>query len=1173
MSSPDRQPQASTPPPGSRPRRVAALLLGLAAAAALILALRDLPRRWVEGLLADRLAAEVELGSFSIRGPRSFELGRIRVRQPALWPEIRTLRVEGLSVETGIRSALQGRYEELTFDGLEVVLAPIAGDAGRPPEPAPAVEADLVEVRRATLILDDGGHRLACDLQAVLERLGGAVAGRSRIRCPRLASAPLLAFLASRAAGDGAAPGQPAAVDLGKADLALEGFAADLLIGRRAGALEARASADRCLVGADGRLTDLGPLTARLFDEPGGPRLAIETIRPPIADAIRLEARLDATSWQWRRATATVRGLRLGAARALLPDRYPQWTAEGVADLELEAEPEAGASASAALTLRRLAHSGVEQPVRGAGLRLEATLRPAGIEPRATVWARATVPGGADRGAGRPLPAGLLPLAAEIAGEWRATPDRFDVSRLTVDAGRFGRATAAGRIREPFTAPELLADWTWTGSRLADLLAAASAWTGEALPGPTPDGTVAGRGRLAGAAEALQANGVLQFVGLALAASPPAGSDEASEAGPAWPLRAQPFEAAWTWAAPGGPVRFSVERLAATVQPAGLPELEVALAARGSIDPARGALEIDTAELAAADLGRGLLSGRLSAVGETDLRLQWTGAELPAWLAYLGLRWRGPWDDLRIHGAAEADLTLARPAAGAWRSRGSLALAGGGFEAAAGARVLDGLRVAAELDATRAADGSFDLDSRIHAGGFQLLWGTVFADYSAVAVDFDVAARGLPRPGGAPWSWQATARSKLAGDSTLAAAIRLPPEGDPRLGVELEIGELGGFLADYVQAPLAAAGPLGGLRARGRLRANLTASLADRRSAVTGRLVVQGLDYESGSGGLGVRGLDLDLPADLVWRRDEASGATLVEGPALPGQLRFAELTAAGISIAQTSTAFRVEGDSAELAASLTVPLLGGRVHLDRLTLAELLRPGRSLAAALRLEGIQLAEVSRAMDLFPLDGEASGEFPRVRLAGDALRVDGGGRISVFGGEVALRDISGSEIYSDYPRIILSADFRDIDLGRLTRKLDFGEITGTAAGHVRDLELFRGTPVRFRARLASVRRRGQPQALSLRAVGNIAQLGGGGSLGVLDQGLQRFFDRYRYRELGLAMVLDNDHFLLRGLARRGDKELFIKGRPPIRLDMVNVKPGRTVSFRTMMERLRNLEVSR
>ena len=43
--------------------------------------------------------------------------------------------------------------------------------------------------------------------------------------------------------------------------------------------------------------------------------------------------------------------------------------------------------------------------------------------------------------------------------------------------------------------------------------------------------------------------------------------------------------------------------------------------------------------------------------------------------------------------------------------------------------------------------------------------------------------------------------------------------------------------------------------------------------------------------------------------------------------------------------------------------------------------------------------------------------------------------------------------------------------------------------------------------------------------------------------------------------------------RGDRELFLKGRLPFRIDVVNAQPGRSVSFRTMLERLRTVDFSR
>ena len=53
---------------------------------------------------------------------------------------------------------------------------------------------------------------------------------------------------------------------------------------------------------------------------------------------------------------------------------------------------------------------------------------------------------------------------------------------------------------------------------------------------------------------------------------------------------------------------------------------------------------------------------------------------------------------------------------------------------------------------------------------------------------------------------------------------------------------------------------------------------------------------------------------------------------------------------------------------------------------------------------------------------------------------------------------------------------------------------------------------------------------------------------------------------------NDVFLLRGTESRGERELFLKGRLPFRIDIVNVKPGQTVSFRAMVDRVGSLDFS-
>ncbi|HNX20560.1 MAG TPA: hypothetical protein PKG80_09870, partial [Acidobacteriota bacterium] len=101
-------------------------------------------------------------------------------------------------------------------------------------------------------------------------------------------------------------------------------------------------------------------------------------------------------------------------------------------------------------------------------------------------------------------------------------------------------------------------------------------------------------------------------------------------------------------------------------------------------------------------------------------------------------------------------------------------------------------------------------------------------------------------------------------------------------------------------------------------------------------------------------------------------------------------------------------------------------------------------------------------------------------------------------------------------------------------------------------------------------RGVSRTITVKAIKNVTVIGSGGSPTVFDRGLQRFFSRYTYSALGVHMRLADDLFELQGLERRGAKELFLKGRLPLPIDIVNGAPGRKISFRGMMDRLRAVD---
>ena len=445
-------------------------------------------------------------------------------------------------------------------------------------------------------------------------------------------------------------------------------------------------------------------------------------------------------------------------------------------------------------------------------------------------------------------------------------------------------------------------------------------------------------------------------------------------------------------------------------------------------------------------------------------------------------------------------------------------------------------------------------------GGPLLLWDTFFGDFSTLTSELELSAEVTPQ------GPRLALRQQVPDGPVLNLQVDPLADGGRGYGVHLELADLASFHQRYLQVALSDL--VGDIELGGSLDVRIEGEMHPQPgpSTLHGSVRLAGGRASGRSGVVAAEGVDLELPLDLAWQGDELQPASAEQ----PGRLAFEALRVRDLQLPATATGLVVSGDSLRLEQPLSIPLLGGAVELERLSLNHLLRPDRYLGSALRLSGIRLEAISEALGLFPLEGAVDGYLPRVRLAGDQLQVEGGGQVALFGGVVRVGDISGRDILSGYPRLTFSAEFQDIDLGQLTRKFDFGEMTGVLQGSVRHCELFRGVPVRLEAQVETVQRKGVKRRVSVKAVSNIAILGTGQRPTLLDLGIRRFLRFYTYDRLGIEAQLVNDVFLLRGLEHRGDQELFLKGRLPLPIDVVNAQPGRTVSFRTMLRRLESLD---
>ncbi len=546
--------------------------------------------------------------------------------------------------------------------------------------------------------------------------------------------------------------------------------------------------------------------------------------------------------------------------------------------------------------------------------------------------------------------------------------------------------------------------------------------------------------------------------------------------------------------------------------------------------------------------------------------LQWMSPMLPTEARTLDTR-----GSLSFKGQLQQD-------SGGWSLSGPLLGRGLGLATEDGSRVLEGLdadsRLALGWRSREQGGHRLDVELDGQAGGFLMLWHTLFSDFSDLSTIYTLrasaAAADYSELSTSPWKVDAKIEPARGPRVDLSADLR-PKDGSGDFGLQIAAEDLESlyrhFLVRLQDDPPTLKSLTG--TARADLRGSFKAQTDGLDWNVQGRLQLKDTHLTTES--IDLRRMDLDFPIDLQHSR--VDGQAVWQGEQARGSFRLGRSTVGEIQLPLIESELDVRADSVTLSRPLEIDFLGGTLEMSRLTLRELARPSRFAETALSMRGLSLEKLTADSGLPVLEGRLDGELPKVTVAGQKLRVFGGGTLKLLGGEVEIRDISGSEIFTPFPELKLSADIRRLSLEKLTERLDFGKVTGLLSGQIDDCELFRGVPTAFRASFRTVPEKGISQTVDVKAVKNLTILGTGQGSNIFDQGIQRFLSSYRYSALGVDVTLRSDVLLLKGLERRGERELFLKGGFPFGIDIVNARPGQTVSFQTMVGRLKSLDFDR
>lgn len=1080
-------------------------LLALAAAVALWL-LRDLPRAQVERALAERLGAAVTVRGLALEQRDRVRLDGVEIRFAA-GSAVRRLVIDRVIAEGPVLAMADGHFASLALSGVRARVEPCGGTGDTDISTAPSVDIGTLQIEDGTVNVICGERSLPVTVNGTLLELGGTPHGR-------------LEFLA--------APVEPLTVGTG-VRVAATGLAAEVTVDADGKAsLHATAQGAQLLGRAELALGDTEFEFGLQPRSEGGWRFD-GTSTVALLGNPALQARVDSEPWRIRDiefaarhvaagalldAVAPVAGLTLGPADVMIHGESPD-------QLEVAVSlPSAGVTAAG-------------QAIRVSGS-ITGRIDPSAPAPTGRLRATLSLSDDTvDTGLRALLPA-TVDLKASSAASGRVAVN------AEVRPGRLGALTAHGTVG---TAPPHAYKFDWSVSdqslpQLAELAA-------ETIP-PAFDlaGTLGVTGRVEGTSAAAHGTAVvvLREVGLGT------GPDDAWHAA----MPSTRIQLRW---GDGRGLQLTAPPSELHITGPGVAAFDGLLTATTTVDLEHRRLDASELTLDLADLGM-VTAG--SAQGVATWQVDAQAPDLGAWLeAFPDLNKQLPEGGL-VTGSVEAaaQLTLDLPALAV---DGHFEVHDAGWTGPDFQRVVEGLQGRGEMVFEQPHDGSATVRMDAEFGGFQVLWGALYGDYT----DTQAAMAGHIRrhPTG---DWDGKWHGSVG--QLLDLQINASGQGEAvHWRGTAASADLKALWEQGVRQPCA--GSLGGLeelRVRGGSARIETEGRVASRTAFELHTVVTDLGLAIGDE-FEADGFHLDLPVALV-----GNGGHFEPADERHGEIAVAGLRMGGVTLPGTRSTLTVEGDDLRLDESLSIPLFGGMIEFDGLGLRNLLSSDRHLEAAVELNGLEIEKLTRSLGFPRLEGRLEGHFPNLRLSPGQLRVDGTSELSLFGGSLILYDISGDEPLSRYPRLSLAMAWENIDLGRLTGTFDFGSISGIAEGEVEHCELFRAVPVRCSAWLQTTPDKNVKRRISMKAVNNIAIVGTGSGFGLLNRGIHRFIDSYSYETLGFSMKLKGDHFLLRGLANRGDKELFVKGRLPLRLDVVNAQPGTTVSFNSMLERLRHLD---
>lgn len=328
---------------------------------------------------------------------------------------------------------------------------------------------------------------------------------------------------------------------------------------------------------------------------------------------------------------------------------------------------------------------------------------------------------------------------------------------------------------------------------------------------------------------------------------------------------------------------------------------------------------------------------------------------------------------------------------------------------------------------------------------------------------------------------------------------------------------------------------------------------------VNGRLKGAGLNLFSQEPPFSLQGLTLDIPFDLAWPGLPAGA----KGPPEPGFIGADYFQGPQLSLKGLHVPLLVQPNQFAFSDKVQIPLWGGWVSINTLVLNNPLGHLK-MEAALSIKDLAVGRLINKPDIL---GTVNGDLGSVRLDKEQAQIMGTLTARVFDGTITGGNWVVLQPFSPERRIQGDLIFGHLNLEDITRHFSFGKITGYVQGRVADLSISHNRPERFQLMVKTQEDPQVSKIINIKAIENINFLGTGwGDLDVLRQGVNRFIQEYRYREIGLTGSLKDDLLGLRGTIIEDGVEYVVRRPGLFGIDIINKNPDNEIQFSDLMNRL-------